>query len=180
MAETLMIISTVSFVLSAICLVLAIFFWIQFKIPTVIGDLSGRNAKKTIERIRANNEKSGYKSFRPSTANMKRGKLTEAIDEAELAPSETEKKAVQRTNVAAKAPNSNDSRPETGLLSENAVDVNELSEETGYLQEMEETERLETEVPETEVLEEPANLTGGKKLTMMDEVMLIHTDEVIG
>lgn len=59
MAETLSMISKISFVAAGICLVVAIILFIRFKIPDVIGDLSGRNARKSIEQMRALNEKSG-------------------------------------------------------------------------------------------------------------------------
>ncbi len=48
MAETLSNISTISFIAVLVFTVLAIVQWFFFKIPTVIGDLSGRNAKKSI------------------------------------------------------------------------------------------------------------------------------------
>ena len=57
MAEILSIISTSSFVLAALFLALAIFFWFKFGIPAIIGDLSGRTAKKSIAQMRENNEK---------------------------------------------------------------------------------------------------------------------------
>lgn len=41
MAQTLQALSVISFVIAGACLVLAVFFWLFFKIPTVIGDLSG-------------------------------------------------------------------------------------------------------------------------------------------
>ena len=52
MAETLSMISKISFVAAEICLVVAIILFIRFKIPDVIGDLSGRNARKSIEQMR--------------------------------------------------------------------------------------------------------------------------------
>lgn len=44
---------------------------VLFKIPIVIGDLSGRTAKKSIERMRLNNEKTGNKSYKPVKAILK-------------------------------------------------------------------------------------------------------------
>jgi len=58
MAETLSTLSIISFVLAVIALALAIVFWFFFDIPTVIGDLTGRTARKTIAKMRAENEKS--------------------------------------------------------------------------------------------------------------------------
>ena len=49
MAETLSILSIVSFAVAGASFMLAVFFWFFFKIPTVIGDLSGRTARKSIK-----------------------------------------------------------------------------------------------------------------------------------
>lgn len=82
MDEILSTISIISFVLSGVCLILAILFFVKFKIPAVIGDLSGRTAKKSIARMRESNEKSGAKAFRSSRENENRGKITGIIKES--------------------------------------------------------------------------------------------------
>ena len=51
MAETLSMLSIISFIVAGVALAVAIFLWIFFKIPRVIGDLSGRNARKSIARV---------------------------------------------------------------------------------------------------------------------------------
>lgn len=79
MADILSTASYVCFALAGLCFVLAVFFWFKHKIPSVIGDLSGKTARKSIERMRASNEKSGDKSFKPSYINAERGKLTETM-----------------------------------------------------------------------------------------------------
>lgn len=71
-AEILSLISTISFVIAAISFALAVFFWFSFKIPSVIGDLSGRTAKKSIARMRASNERAGGQGYKPS-AEMQAG-----------------------------------------------------------------------------------------------------------
>ena len=81
MAETLSMISIIAFVLAGICLVATIILFIYFKIPSIIGDLSGKTARKSIEQMRQNNEKTGNKSYKPSKVNEKRGKLTDSIRE---------------------------------------------------------------------------------------------------
>ena len=48
MAETLSMVSMVSFVAAGVCLALTVILWFAFRIPNVIGDLSGRNARKSI------------------------------------------------------------------------------------------------------------------------------------
>lgn len=157
MAETLSILSIVSFAVAGASFVLALFFWFFFKIPTVIGDLSGRTARKSIAKIRAANEKTGAKTYKESKTNAARGKLTGNIpDSAKLNNKES---------------HTNSGKPETGLLAENKAGSID-SEETGML-DSEATAALDTSTP-------PAvKRIGGKALKLMEEVMLIHTDEVI-
>ena len=81
MAETLSMVSMVSFVAAGVCLALTVILWFAFRIPNVIGDLSGRNARKSIERMRKSNENTGRKSYRSSAVNAARSKLTEAMTE---------------------------------------------------------------------------------------------------
>lgn len=170
-AEILSLVSLISYIIAGVCLVLAVFFWFYFKIPSVIGDLSGRTAKKSVERIRQTNTQSGNKSYRTSTTNAARGKLTDTMQHAsklKQSKAPEEKPAVTESG-----------RPETGILSENKAEV--------YVKEG--TEVLDTEATSMLIDEEgtaalnveaaPIRHPGGKKLTMINEVMLIHTDEVI-
>mgnify|MGYP000841362241 FL=1 len=79
MAQTLQTLSTVSFAVAGVCFAVAAFFWFFFKIPAVFGDLSGRNARKSIAKMRAANERSGVKSYKESKTNVERGKITGTI-----------------------------------------------------------------------------------------------------
>lgn len=166
MAETLSTLSIISFIIAGVCLVLSAFLWIFFKIPTVIGDLSGRNARKSIARMRAANEKSGSKSYKASKTNAERGKLTDTM---------------QHSKKLKQGKGSSDDRPDTGLLNDNRADE-DLSEATGVL-EPETTELLvdeNTTAPLDNLgTKQPTKREGGVKLKMLDEVLLIHTDEVI-
>jgi hypothetical protein len=184
-AEILSLISLISYILAGVCLVLALFFWIFFKIPSVIGDLSGRTAKKSIAKMRQANERSGNKSYRASAANEARGKLTETMQhssklnkqpaEKHSAKLTKPKPATQAQQVVPVAPN----RPETGLLSDN-VAKHAAQQETEMLSVSEETTMLDPDATMPLHMPRPAAArTGGKKLTMINEVMLIHTDEVI-
>lgn len=83
MANTFFKISNISFVLMLVFCLLAVFFLFRFRILDIIGDLSGRTAKKTIERMREENKKMGNKLYRPSNLNSYRGKTTEPITENE-------------------------------------------------------------------------------------------------
>lgn len=170
-AEILSLVSLISYIVAGICLALAVFFWFFFKIPSVVGDLSGRTAKKSIEKMRQANERTGNKSYRVSTTNAARGKLTDPMQ-----PSSK----LNQARTSAQQPKAESSRPETGLLAENKAE-SVLGEETAAL-DCGETTGMLIDDDATVVLDEkvaPANRTGGKKLTMLQEVMLIHTDEVI-
>lgn len=173
MADILSIVSLVSFILSGVAFVLAILFFILFRIPSVIGDLSGRTARKSIAKMRVANEKTGVKSYKESKTNVERGKLTGTMPDS------------GKLNKKNSAPV--DGQPETGLLADNKAEGLE-SEATGVLDE--ETGMLESEAtgllvdenataPLTAPAQKPFVRSGGKKIVMLEEVMFIHTEEVI-
>lgn len=68
-----------SAVLTCIMLIVSILIFVLLKIPVVIGDLSGANARKAINKIRSQNENSGDKTYKSSLINKERGKLTDKI-----------------------------------------------------------------------------------------------------
>lgn len=106
MADTLYIISTIAFVLAIVMLIVAIALFVGFRIPRVIGDLSGRTARKTIAGMRKKNEKMGerfaeIKRNKPvteptTTQNEETGLLQENVvnlcstEETELLPVSTD------------------------------------------------------------------------------------------
>ena len=163
MAQTLQMLSIISFTVAGVCLVLAIFFYFFFKIPSVIGDLSGRTARKSIAKMRATNEKTGTKSYKQSKTNAERGKLTGTMPD------------FGKFNKKNEAPEND--KPETGLLEDNKAD-GEIgvfeSEATGLL--IDENATAPLDVP----AHNPIVHTGGKKLEIIEEVILVHTEEVIG
>lgn len=159
MDEILSTISTISFVLSGVCLVFAILFFVKFKIPVVIGDLSGKTAKKSIARMRENNEKSGAKVFRSSRENENRGKITGIIKESAKLD-----KAVSQ---------SKEESIETGLLIEQDVPTQSL-DETSFLDES----RTELLIENQQSIAEPVRRKG-KQLIMLEEILLIHSNEII-
>ena len=63
----------------AVMFVVSVILFITLKIPNVIGDLTGRNAKKAIENIRKQNEASGGKGYKASAVNLERGRLTDKM-----------------------------------------------------------------------------------------------------
>ena len=168
MAEILSTVSLVSFVLAGICLGLAVIFWFRFRIPTVIGDLSGRTARKSIAEMRERNEKSGGKSYRPSAVNVDRGKLTETM------PGRT-----ADVTEEIKAPPGEAGQPETGVLESNRV--RHVESQPTELLDLEATAELVTD--ETELLvttEKPMErIVGRKQMVLLEEVIFIHTQENI-
>ncbi len=161
MAETLSTISFVSYIAAGIFLAVTVAIWFLFKIPSVIGDLSGHSAKKSIERIRKNNEKTGNKKFRTSKTNAARDKLTETMDE----------KKKERKNIY-----------KTGVLTENKA-YSHTAKATGLLIDDDETEELQ-EDNFTEPLRENIKYQAERqiakvKLKMIEDVVFVHSKEVI-
>jgi len=68
-----------SAMLAVLTLAISVFLFILFKIPKVIGDVTGRTIKKAVKEIREQNMNSGDKAYKPSPINMARGKLTDKI-----------------------------------------------------------------------------------------------------
>ncbi|TGY39935.1 hypothetical protein E5347_16175 [Clostridium sartagoforme] len=175
MAGILSIVSTVSFVLAGIFLIIAILLWIKFGILNIIGDLSGRTAKKSIAKMRENNEKIGKKSFKPSFVNLGRGKLTDAMKGSEkLNKSDLKDYEYQ---------------PETGILEKNEInglcgimtDILEDNNLTGLLNEKE-TEILNnttTTLLNEDIEDHLEKVTGIVDFKIIDEVIIVHTDEFI-
>lgn len=170
MAETLSMLSTISYVISGISFAVAVFLWFKFKIPAVYGDLSGRTARKSIAQMRANNEKSGAKGFRPSAVNAERGKVTSAMTEPGK-PQPKQKKQAKRQAAE-------DGRPETGLLNENLGYASQADETAMLIDDA--TAPLDDEtVPLVPFAAPRVQRRGGKKLVMIEEVILVHANEVI-
>lgn len=71
--------------LSGIMIVVSILMFIFWKIPKIIGILSGATARKSINSIREQNENFGdktYKTYKTNTINRERGKLTDKISKS--------------------------------------------------------------------------------------------------
>lgn len=69
----------IALILCGIMFVVSLILFFYLNIAKVIGDLSGSNAKKAIDDIRSQNEKTGYKTYKSSAVNQERGKLTDKI-----------------------------------------------------------------------------------------------------
>lgn len=169
MAEILSVISIISLVLACVCLVLAVIFFVRFKIPSVIGDLSGRNARRSIEQMRQTNMKGGDRPYRSSQTNSERGKLTETM---------------HNTGVEAQQQNrSADEMQETELLTETGFCV--TADPTELLVDENATELLADEnvtAPLNPAAQESAEeKKKGRKMSieLSEEIMFVHTEEEI-
>lgn len=246
MAETLKLISEIAYIVAGVAFVVAVVLFILFHIPAVIGELSGRTARRNIEKIRAANEKSGAKAYRPDAKNVERGKITDAVSKDGAKTGSLMGTAAVRTGKATEEINSHAEPDSTGLLAEKTEkseavsglvpsmeemhlssatteldtgasltstlveeeapesttealadrdkgDVlpvpaqGEGSEETGELSEPDGTMALD-DYSESELAAQNAptgamgrrrSVRGGVELTMIEEIILIHTEEVI-
>lgn len=149
MADTLYIISTIAFVLAGIMLIVAIALFIGFRIPRVIGDLSGKNARRTIAGMRKKNEKAGERF-----AEIKRNKpVTEHLT------TQNEETGLLHENMAKLS-----STKETELLV--------ASTGTGGM-----TEPLGAEVSDSALKSVPK--PEAERIEIIKEVVLIHTNEIL-
>lgn len=177
-ADILSTISIIAFVIAAISSVLAVFLWFRFKIPAVIGDLSGHTAKKSVARMRANNEKAGGQGYKPSATNLGRGKLTDTMQHSRKLKADSKKKSTENIQKKKVAENL---MPETGILETNKAVITD-NQQTEILTEGEATAVLTEEAVTVSLRQEhtiSVKHSGRKKLKMLDEKILIHTDEVI-
>lgn len=78
-AETWGIISLCGFSLAGILFVAAVLLFIVLRIPSVIGDLSGRTVAREMARMREDNAARGERKYRTGRLNRARGPLTEKV-----------------------------------------------------------------------------------------------------
>ena len=162
MADTLSLISLVSFIIAGVCLGLAVIFWFVFRIQKVIGDLSGRTARKSIARMRTKNEADGSKVVRRRDANAGQGKSAPAVSSpAQVQLRETEPLPEDITEDI-----------ETGVLNGNAGVEDDEEDATVLLDGSDDTMLLSD-------MAVPTGKQADKKLMMLEEIALIHTDEAI-
>ena len=166
MSATLFTLSTVAFVLAGVSLVLAVFFWFHYRIPSVFGDLTGRTAKKSIAAMRAANEKEEKKKEKakkdknktPKKTNVKAPPQEQILETGLLQENQIEKVQVK----------------ETDLLVE-ATTKAEVSDETDLLIDGYETAPLEAGTG----MAASGEGVAGKRIEMIEEVVLTHTNENI-
>lgn len=151
MADILSLVSNISYILAIVFLLLSIIFWIIFKIPSVIGDLSGRNARKSIEKLLINNEK---------------------IDT---------KKCLSNGEKSEKTMYGNTNSRKNGILAKgtDTLFLQEVSA-TIPLQEGNVTQALDGyRIKILNIYDEKQKDMCGHKIELIEEIMIIHTDEVI-
>lgn len=85
-AQTWLIIAIVGFSLAGILLITTVLMFIKMRIPSVIGDLTGKTVAREIKAMREFNESKGDRRFRPSKVNLERGTLTEKVPESTFTP----------------------------------------------------------------------------------------------
>ena len=149
-------------VLAGIMLIVAVLLFIFLHIPTVIGDLTGSNARKAIEEIRSQNASSGDKTYKSSAVNRGRAKLTDKI-------SESGRLIHHPTDVL------------SGAMATAKLDTEELlqsAEETMILDSTmaENKHRQDGSASETVLLSEQPH---EKIFEIEYEITLIHTNEII-
>lgn len=175
----------------AVMFVVSVILFITLKIPNVIGDLTGRNAKKAIENIRKQNEASGGKAYKASAVNLERGRLTD-----KMTPSgnlqrrgitsgfgvHTEKistmKLEQQASVGMDTDNESN---ETMVLEQDysnetsVLNHNYLNETTVLSQQnVGETTVLSSHMPQN-----PSETTVLNQFMVLEDITFIHTDEII-
>lgn len=145
-------IKNIALIVFIVLFVLSVVLFFTLRIYSVIGDLSGRTAKKAIQRIREQNSQSGDKTYRTSAINKQRGKITEPISGS----------LPQKTSFGTRT-----AKISTAVLSE---DARTAMNETSVLNQ-------EAETNETTVLAE--NMDCGAT-TVLDETLLFRNSESEG
>ena len=162
-------------ILCGAMLITSILLFILLKIPKVIGDLTGRTARKAIENIRNQNESSGDKTYRSSLVNQERGKLTDKISPSGRLirnPTDLLGGAMATEKIGTQQLVSDETTALTGELvggNETTVLDNAVLGETLVLSEV-------MSSGETTVLSEATN---DSAFTIEYEITFIHTNEII-
>ena len=192
MAQIYQTISYVAFALAGVSLLLAIVFWLRFHIWNVIGDLSGRNAKKTIEQMRKENEKNAvhrrsgsYYGKRDSgqttdTSGRKKKSRTQGQTDTGTEPTD-DNKTVLLPDVTELMGGETEligreTEPiggETGLLGQGTEHMGGGTELLGQGTELMDGE-TESSKEETMLLSE-----AGKGFRLKQNIMCIHTQEIM-
>ena len=145
--------------LAVLMLIISVILFFVYRIPSVVGDLTGRTARKAIEEIRNQNESSGNKVYKTSQVNRQRGKLTDKISPSGKlikTPSETLGGAMSTEKIS------------TLELPADETTVLDMADETTVLDDV-------GGVETTVLVEEVATVL----FQIEYEITFIHTEEVI-
>ena len=164
MERTYETISTISFALAILFFIISLIFFLRFDIWRVIGELSGRTAKKSIERIKASGEAASGKNQEGLQLFFSKGRISEALGNLG---------ANKKANGSAKELPANNEAVYTGGTNITEDLPDEYS--TEILMEALEEESVGTELltPEKESSRLPV------EIKVIEEVTIIHTQDVI-
>ena len=157
-------------ILAGIMFVLSILLFFFLKIPHVLGDLTGRNARKAIENIRNQNESSGDKLYKTSQVNRERGKLTDKISPSGSLMRDPSGVLGGGGAMATEKISTQELPPEE-------TTVLDATNETTVLDTANETTVLNSEAGETTVLD--AQPDAAPVFQIEYEITYIHSEEVI-
>ena len=150
MASTLSSVSTICYIAAAVLLLLAVVFFIALRIPSVFNDYTGRTARRKVYNLRAKNEGSANKSHQSSKVNLERGKVTQPMP--------------KKSKTVA------DDMPGTALINDNQAQVYDEQATEMLVDETDESAPTSVLIP---------TRASSIKLEIIDEVMMIHTQEVV-
>lgn len=156
-----------------IMVVVSLILFFTLEIPKVIGDLTGRTARKAIEDIRKQNEQSGDKVYRSSSVNLRRGKLTDKISPSgriEARHTTPFGTGVITEKISTQKLVSTEGSADTTILS--------TGEETTILAQDPDTKPVPEICTETTVLKQLED-ENDRSFAIEYEVTFLHTNEVI-
>ncbi len=193
MAETLSVISLISFLAAGVFAILAVVLWFVFHIPTVAGELSGRTAKKSIERTRRNNEEAS-KNSRGAGPVRDKGKNfpADGRQAGKNSPAD-ERQAGKNSPADERQTRKNRSEGggiETALRAESAAGTRRRETAQQGRETVRRSRETAQQSRETEVLADAGSLEASGsgnpqrrmsavKIELLEEILFIHTKEVI-
>ena len=173
---------------AGVMLVTTILLFILMRIPAVIGDLTGRTARREIEDIRNQNTRTGTKTYKSSAVNKARGKITDKISPSgnlrRRHPSDDFVGAMSTAKIGPQGGPAPVSQPaaETTILEPPAAETTVLAPEQMYDAQ---SASFAEPAGETTVLSSPVGApaapaaVGSSSFTIEYEITFIHTNELI-
>lgn len=168
LAQFYQILSIAAFVLAGASFAFAIFCFFKFRIIKIINDLTGRTAKKSIEKKRSENEESGRNITNAEKQENKSKKNRESVNPMDRPKYEQKKRNSQATGILA----DNATQllaSETDILSVSGTAAS--YEETAVLNDLETGSENEIGLSEKGVMSSEPEI--------IQSIVLIHTNEII-